>query len=242
MAVGDIDDFEARLRGRLPPWFGDVGESPILDALLYGLAATQSWLYGFVAYVRDQARIATASSESLNIICRDFFGGRVARRDGESDATFRSRIKRELLRPKATRAALISTLTELTGSTPIVFEPSNTSDTGGWDLGGIGYDAGGGWGDTSLPFQAFVTVFRPPIATSAVAGIDGWDGSLGGYDAGAIEYIGDDKVLMVSDADIDAAILSVIPVATIVWRRIENKRHLGARLNIDFVLNASSLS
>src|SRR5579885_2397973 len=111
MAVGDQSDMLARIKAVLPrTWFPDT--TPVLDALLSGLGATWSWLYGFLQYVSAQTRIKTASDVFLDIIAKDFFGNALPRKKGEPDFAYRSRIFRNLPSPKATRAALANLLTE----------------------------------------------------------------------------------------------------------------------------------
>jgi len=215
--TGDPADMAARLRALLPSrWFAD--EAPVLSALLGGLGSFWSRLHGFVAYARAQTRIATATGAWLDMIARDFFGRRVARRVAEGDTAFRVRIRRELLRDRGTRAALSSTLTDLTGRVPIIFEPARPADTGAWGTA-LAYNTQGGWGTLSLPFQAFVTAFRP--AGSGIATVAGWGTPPGGYGAGAIQYASLAMVQgQVTDADILAAITDTIPAATTAWTRI----------------------
>lgn len=173
MAIGDTDDMVGRLRAALPTrWFattqtGAESNTPVLDGVLAGLGSAWSWFYDLFNYADLQSRISTATDVFLDIIAFDYFGGKVWRRDSESDAIFRARIKRELIRPRATRAALEQAITDLTGMAPIIFEPANATDTGGYYDGtpthwtGLAYGYAGGYGNLSLPFQAFVTAFRP---------------------------------------------------------------------------------
>jgi hypothetical protein len=221
--IGDQQDMLARLRAVLPPrWFPD--SAPVLDGVLNGLATGWSWAYGMLQYVQAQTRIATASDIWLDIVAQDFFGTRLARRPGQSDATFRERIRRELFRERGTRAAVIVALQDLTGRTPLVFEPAHTGDTGGYAAthgggGGIGYGVAGGWGSLDLPFQCFVTAYRP--TGSGIAAVAGWGASVGGYGCGTIEYAGVDMVQgQVTDQDINAAIAAVLPITAIGWTRI----------------------
>ena len=87
----------------------------------------------------------------------------------------------------------------------------------------MGYGCAGGWGSAQLPFQFFVVGFRGSI--SPVAGVmgyytgSGWAG--GGYGAGAIQYVSPSWYQgQVTDADLEAAVASVLPVATIAWMAI----------------------
>jgi hypothetical protein len=223
--TGDQQDMLARLRAVLPTrWFPDT--APVLDGVLSGLASGWSWAYQQLQYVVAQTRVATATDVWLDIIANDFFGSRVARRSGQGDAAFRLRIQLELFRERSTRAAIVSVLRELTGRAPLVFEPARPTDTGGYASlhgsgGGVGYGAAGGWGSLALPFQCFVTAYRP--AGSGIAAVCGWGGSVGGYGLGAIEYASLEMVQgQVTDDDIYTAVAAVLPVAAVGWTRITN--------------------
>ncbi len=215
----------ARLRAVLPArWFPD--SAPVLDGLLNGLASGWSFAYQQLQYVKAQTRIATATDIWLDIIALDFFGNRLVRRAAQSDDAFRSDIQRELFRERGTRAAIVSVLLDLTGRAPVVFEPARSSDTGGYASlagagGGVGYGGAGGWGNLTLPFQCFVTAYRP--LGSGIATVCGWGESGGGYGQGAIEYASLAMVQgQVTDTDIYAAVAGVLPVAAIAWTRITN--------------------
>jgi hypothetical protein len=231
--VGDTADMVGRIRAVLPArWWpltapGATSATPLLDGLLTGLAWAWSWLYGLIAYANLQARIATATDVWLDLIALDFFGLRVQRGVSESDIQFGARIEAEVLRPRGTRAALIQALTQLTGRTPTVFEPANTTDTGGWSTGGMGYGVAGGYGDLQLPFQAFVTAFRPAgggvASVGAYGHVGGFNGMPGGYGVGAVEYAAESQVLgQITDAMIQSAVVNVMPEATIAWLRIRS--------------------
>ena len=140
-------------------WFGSA--TPVLDAVLSGIAAALAGVYTLAAYARLQTRISTATDGFLDLISQDFFGGTLPRRMRESDAAFRARILAELLAEKGTRRGMIRALTALTGRAPIIFEPARPADTGGYNVGGCGYGVAGGYGSTRLPTQAFVIAYRP---------------------------------------------------------------------------------
>ncbi len=223
--TGDLKDMAARLRAVLPArWFPD--HSPVLDGVLNGLAAGWRWAYQQLQYVKAQTRLATATDIWLDVIASDFFGSRLVRRTGQGDAAFRARIQLELFRERGTRGAVVAVLYDLTGRAPAVFEPARTTDTGGYASfagagGGAAYGIAGGWGSLALPFQCFITAYRP--SGSGVATVSGWGGPAGGYRLGAIEYASLEMVQgQVTDADIYAAVASVLPVATIGWTRITN--------------------
>ena len=223
--TGDQDDMLARLQAVLPSrWFAD--RSPVLEGLLAGLAWAGQWLYEQIAFTRAQTRIATATGVWLDIIAWDFFGRRLARRNGQSDDALRRRIGLELLRERGTRAAVISVLEDLTGRPPAVFEPARTSDTGGYGGlqgggGGLGYGVAGGWGSLALPFQCFVVAYRPQGA--GIANVAGWGTNAGGYGSGSAEYATLSMIQgQVTDSDINAAVSTVLPATGIAWLQISN--------------------
>jgi hypothetical protein len=217
--IGTASDMLARLTALLPlRWFAD--SSPLLSALLSGLSEGWAWLYAMLGYVRAQTRIATATDSLLDLVSQDFFSEGLPRRFGESDAAFRTRIQRELLRPRATRVALIGELVGLTGRMPVVFEPARPADTGAYGVAG-GYGASGGYGSLSLPFQCFVTAYRP--LGTGVPLVGGWGSPAAGWGVGAGQYVSLAMVQsQVTDAEIDAAIASTLPVAVTAWTRIAN--------------------
>ena len=203
-------------------WFPD--ESPVLDTILTGLASGWIRLFDLLDYIRAQTRVATATDAWLDLIAADFFGRRFKRRVHQSDDGFRRRIFAELLRERGTRRAVRSVLQDLTGHDPAIFEPANPGDTGGYGGssaagGGVAYSMAGGWGSLMLPYQAFVTAYRP--IGEGIATVSGWCSSAGGYGSGCIEYSSIDMMAgRVTDADISEAVASVTPVNALCWLRI----------------------
>lgn len=217
--TGDISDMLARLKMVLPArWFSDT--TPILDAVLTGLASAWSSLYALLAYVQSQTRIATATGIFLDIASLDYLGGSLPRRAGEADGAYSARIRSNLISARATRSGLVQTLTNLTGRAPVVFEPLNATDTGGYNVN-LGYNCAGGYGSANLPYQFFLTAYRPNNTPISNAG--GYGVGPGGYDcapmfyADAAEFAG-----TVSDADIYAAVAAVVPTCSIAWTQISN--------------------
>ena len=228
MATGDTNDMAARLRSALPPaWFPD--RSPVLSAILRGFGAQMSAIYGVYLWALAQTRLATMTGWMLDVFALDFFAGWLGRRAGEADDALRGRIGRELWREKATRHAVVQVLTDLVGRPPIVFEPANPYDTGGYGAAGsaagtgLAYGRAGGYGSLALPYQFFVIGLRG--SRSAISGTmgyytgTGWAG--GGYGAGAIEYasVGWTEG-QVADADMDRAVAAVLPTCAIAWMAI----------------------
>jgi hypothetical protein len=218
--TGDLTDMRGRLKSVLPArWFGDT--TPILDALLCGLAAAWSGLYGLLAFAAAQTRIATAGAPFLDIASADYFGAALPRRAGESDGAFSLRLRANLTAPRATRAALIAALTSLTGRPPAIFEPLNAGDTGGYGAGTLGYGVAGGYGCRNLPFQFFVTGFRPDATPASNAG--GYVVGPGGYNTAPMVYADlADIPGAVTDADIYAAAAAVLPTACTAWMTLSN--------------------
>jgi len=222
--IGDSNDMRARLAALLPlRWFPDA--TPVLSALLSGLSDGWAWLYSMLEYVRQQTRIGTATDSFVDLISEDFFGAALPRKAGETDAAFRTRIQAAMFQPRATRPALVATLTNLTGRAPGVFEPARPADTGAYGQAS-GYAAAGGWGSIALPFQVFVTAYRPFGVGTAFVG--GWGTNLsgtapGGWGSGALEYVLLSPVpLQVTDEAINSAIAAAVPVAVTAWTRISN--------------------
>lgn len=220
--IGDSADFQARLKRLLPTgWLST--DAPIANAVIGGLADGLAQIYGLITYLIAQTRIATATGLWLDLIAVDFFGSRLARATGETDTSLRTRIKRELLRERVTRAGMVAVLTDLTGSPPTIFEPWNTADTGGLDYA-MGFDVAGALGSLDYTAQCFIDVTRPkgngiPNVVGMLA--DGSAGATGGFDVGAAELadIASTKP-PVSDQDIYDAINATRPVGVICWTRL----------------------
>ena len=212
--IGDVTDFTTRIKAVLPTrWFPDT--SPVLDSLMSGVATAWSTLYSLIAFVRLQSRLATASSNFLDGFAVDYFGMRLTRRSSETDNQYRPRISAALVREHATRASLADVLENLTGRLPSIFEPARPADTGGYGSPALGYGVVGAWGNLSLPFQVFVSAYRPP--PTGIANVAGY-GTAGPLAWASLAETGG----QVTDLDIYAAITSVMPTASIAWTRITN--------------------
>lgn len=178
---GDRTDIVSRLRLTLPAgWFGD--RAPVLGGLLAGLAAAWAGLYDLLAMVRVQARLATVTGGFLDMACLDYFGGRLPRRGGETDAVLRLRLQRALRRVRGTRAALIDAAVQ-TGHAAVVFEPARPADTGAYNTASsLAWGVAGGWGSLSMPLECLVTAsatgaladVRPALAEAMPAGGAAW--------------------------------------------------------------------
>jgi hypothetical protein len=211
--LGSISDFIRRMQLVLPTrWFAD--SAPVAAAVLGGLGTAWAWIYQLIQTVRALARIASASGTFLDLISTDFFGASLPRWQNEGDAGFLKRIQNEMLRPRATRAALALALSELTGRAPVIFEPVRPEDTGGYTLGGVGYGVAGGWGNLCLRHTSFVTAWRPLGAGIAY---------VAGYGTGGPLAYGDlsQVAAPVSDASIFAQAAAVIPAGHTAWMRLQ---------------------
>jgi hypothetical protein len=157
MANGDQSDIFNRLNKNLVPWFGQ--NAPVKDALLQGIAETDSYIFQLISETNMDARILTATGEALDLISLDYFGGALPRKPGENDASFRNRILASLFQERATRKGMITVLTKLTGIVPGVIEGTNTQDAGAYDQS-LFYDQYGGMGWLQ-PYTAIIYAFTP---------------------------------------------------------------------------------
>ena len=211
--IGDISDFVGRLRDVLPRgWFS--GAAPVTDAILSALATAWQFVYGLTTTVTALTRIKTSFGLFLDAASSDFFGSSLQRRTGENDANFITRIQQELFRTRGTRLALVVALEELTGNKPQVFEPARPADTGGYAIGGVGYNTGGGYGNLELSHTCFVNAYRP--RGKGIADLAGY--STGGAVVyGSLTWVSSP----VSDPDIFAATTAVLPLGCTAWLNIQ---------------------
>lgn len=178
---GDAEDFVSRLKLTLPAgWFAD--DAPLLSGLLAGMGASWAGLFGLLGEVRLQSRVATATGQFLDLACRDFFGGRLARWGGETDPGLRARVARTMRRERGTRAGLIAAAAEA-GYAARVFEPARPADTGAYNVAsGLAWGVAGGWGSLAMPLECLVTVtavapvdaINPALADAVPAGGVAW--------------------------------------------------------------------
>jgi hypothetical protein len=212
--IGDQNDFFARIKGQIPAsWFKT---SPNFDATLQGPAWALSSIYAQITYAQLQTRIATATDGYLDLISADFFGTPLPRLMNEQDGAFRSRIVANLFVKGPTRGNMSAVLTLITGRVPDIFEPSNTTDSGGWDSA-FYWDTGvGKWG-APMPYQSLVTAYRPIGGAQSLGELDTWRWSFDSYGAWS-----DTPATSVTDAAIIAAVQSTHMLGTIVWLRIAN--------------------
>lgn len=209
--TGDQSDMQSRLRALMPKsWLPKL--SPNFDASLQGVSWALSTVYANITYAALQTRINTATDGWLDIISGDFFGAFLPRNANELDGSFRTRILANLFIKGPTRADMSKVLTLITGRAPSIFEPSNTTDSGGWD-DSIYWDISGNMGDP-MPYQAFVTAYRP---VGGQVDLGEWDSRMYFDIAG---YFSDSSPNAITDAAIIAAVESTRALGTLIWMRI----------------------
>jgi len=211
MTTGTPADILSRVKKLVPKgWFKWV--APYRDAIIGGLSDSASWNYGLIIYARAQTRLATAYGIWLLI------------RNNAQDDAFRRIIRATILQERVTRAGMINAVTTLTSNAPAIFEPWNTFDTGAYTglpgtprYGSMGYNVGqGGYGNMLLNDQAFIRVARG--SGSGVPLVDGYNGQVGGYGVGAIEYVGLKSELWgITDAMIYQLISMTKATGTTIW-------------------------
>jgi len=164
-----------------------------------------------------QTRVATMTDAWLEIASADFFGTDLPRNAGENDASYRARIQTNLLLATTSRPAMVAILTMLTGRAPKIVEPTNPADTGAYGCPNSGYGVAGAYGSLLLPFQCFITAYRPK--TSGIPMVAGYGSFSSGYSVPSRgEYASISSVIgQVQDAAIYAAINKCKPAATTVW-------------------------
>lgn len=216
--IGDRADLALRLRETLPAqWFGDT--TPVLDAVLAGLAESLAYTHRLIDYADHQTRILTATHGWLDVVAADFFGATLPRRPGQSDTSYRALIIANLFRERATRAGLTRVLRDLTGREPTVFEPWRPADTGAYGIA-AGYGAAGGYGSLALRHQVFVRALRP--AGSGIPRVAGYGTPAGGYGAGRMQYASLGMLTdAVTEADIYEAVDRTMPAGSVAWVSIQ---------------------
>lgn len=225
LSSGTQLDIVSRLQALIPYGWFTRGGSPLKDALLTGMANMFAFAFQLFGYVKQQTRILTATDGFLDLIAADFFGGNLIRRQGQSDTSFRSNILAFMFRERVTRQSIVNVIEQLLGTTPSIIEPDNPNDTGVYNVNGagtIGYGVAGVYGSMMMPFQPFVTVFKPLSSAIAPPQVAGYGIPTGAYATPSqIEYItyGADT-FGILDTDIYAALNSVRPVDGVIWTQI----------------------
>ncbi len=239
MATGSSADIQARIAGAppygvLPKWWAWV--APVRDALIGGASDLLASCYSFIAYVKTQTRLWTATGVFIDIFGFDFLGLAVVRMAGESDAVYAARVRKEILRERVTRSGMVQALTDLTGQQPNIFEPWNTNDAGAWNTGALAWSGGGAggagaWGSTLMPNQVMIIVYRSSTVGVGLANYGGWSHgtgssatpSNGGWNTGGVGWSSAAMALGgITDQDIYDCINLTKPVGVVVWVSIQN--------------------
>ncbi len=220
MTVGTQSDLIVRLKALLPNgWFRD--STPVLDAVLNGIASALSTVYSLTQYARLQTRIATATDAFLDLVSFDFFGIALPRHSGEADSSFRSRIQAQLFLERGTRRGMTRALQLLTGRAPIIFEFARPADTGGLNMPNMGLNVAGYLGSSQYPFQAIVIAYRP--SGQGFPNIPGLNTPQAALNESHSALVNPALIAgPVTDQDIYNTISSFAPVGTIMWTNIQN--------------------
>ena len=223
MATGDQNDMLARLQRLMPTGWFSVGAVPVRDAMLTGIANLFAFIFTSLAYVRLQTRIATATDGYLDLIANDFFGDKLQRSPGQSNASYRASIQAAMFRERGTRRAITLVIQQILGSTPTIIEPQFARDTGAYRTPGtLYYGAKGCYGSMRMPKQCFVTVPVPGALVLAPPDVGGYGSPVGAYGTGSqLEYVSIQKHIdAVTAADVYAALDSVRPVTGVIWTQL----------------------
>jgi hypothetical protein len=169
--MADSSLIARRLRGLIPyGWFDDA--APIRDAVLGGIADGVQAVRNVLLTAKDGTRRATTTGWLLDIDAFGFLGTNLLRRATETDDSFRSRYIGEINRERGNRRAITQALFDLTGRAPVIVEPWNVGDTGGWDT----------------PILAWSGA---QVQSGPIGGYDspyaGWDVGLWGFDLKATQ-------------------------------------------------------
>jgi hypothetical protein len=219
--IGDTNDILGRVKRLIPNrWFLYI--APYRDAVLGGLSDLSAWCYNWIVFAKAQSRLATAFGIYLDVWCYDFLGRNILR-NGATDAVFQAQIQATILKERVTRLGMNNAITTLTGTPPVIFEPWNTGDAGAWDVPqATAWDTAGGWGEMNLQGQVFLKVTRG--AGSGIPGVNGWDGYLGGWDQGAMEFVSDSGgvgTIGITNGIIYSTIIYTKPTGVTCWTQIQ---------------------
>lgn len=200
--TGDQIDIAARLKRYLPRWFGySTDPTPVLDALLGGLAAALAHLHALIEFARLQTRIATATGGWLDLAAFDFFGAAFKRFGNEPDGSYSRRIRQEVLRDRNTRNAIDAAVFDLTGRHPEVFEGWHAPTCGGYGTPGLVLGRVGRYGSRTAPFHVIVRAVRP--VGYIIPNRGGWGSGTGGYGIGNFSFVDDTSLQGMGAREID---------------------------------------
>jgi hypothetical protein len=176
--IGSQEDIKDRLKSYTPPWYGD--ESRFQNASLEGFAKADSDVYKFLAVLKQQSRLKTATSFFLDLASEDFLNGFLRRRPHENDDVYRKALLANILREKSTKKGIAAFIKDYTGHEPIMFEPWNHEDVGGaYNVLGFAWNNPTCYWGGSAPYTGYITVFLDPIHFKKLWGLNvptvGWN-------------------------------------------------------------------
>lgn len=211
---GGPADLLRRLKSLFPRrWAAPA--APVREAVFGGIGDSLAWLYAQLQTVRGGTRRAGTLGYLLDIDAWGFFQSRILRRPAETDDAWRKRYTDEIFRPRVTPAAIDKALFDLTGRHPIIVEPWNPGQTAAY---GFSYYGSAQYGSLSLPYQFFITAFRPyPPGIPNIAGY-----GAGYYGAPDTAYISlDDMASPISDEEIYETIARTVGAGFVPWTQIQ---------------------
>ncbi|AJG19083.1 hypothetical protein [Cupriavidus basilensis] len=227
MATGDSDDILSRLKAYVPRgWFGGWAQAPIITAVLGGIASVLAVSYALIMFFWAQTRLQTSTGGWIDIWAADFLGGTLPRKPNELDSSYIARIQVAIFQKRATRPAMISVLTQLTGRAPIIFEPARPLDTGCFSAPtSPGFFGVARFGSIACPFGALITAYRPLVAGgsagAAYRNAAAWSAFSTPLSHGSFGSLSE-QTSVATDADILAAINATKPIATNIGVLISN--------------------
>lgn len=135
----DVEKLTAQLIELVPPSWTSV-EAKKRGGVFWTLMAAIATIYSLVniviKQVKAQFRLATAAGVFLDAYSQDYFGTgterALPRGLGETDDSFRARIRAEILRVKATKPGIRRAVAEVTGAAPIIVEDIDINTSSSW--------------------------------------------------------------------------------------------------------------
>ena len=136
--------------------------APVRDAILGGASDVLAQAQAFFAFAAAQMRLSSAVGFWIDLFAFDYLGLTTQRQTGESDTAYAARVRAAITQERVTRSGMISALTTLTGKAPIIIEPFQGSDCGGWSSRTRGvFITGWGWSVGNAADQARAGITSP---------------------------------------------------------------------------------
>lgn len=149
----------------------------IRDAIIGGISDALGHAYSLLPYAIQQTRLLTSTDFWIDLWAYDYLALTCQRLSGEPDSAYAPRVSDAVSQVRVSRPGMIESITDLTGVAPIIFEPFNGGDTGGWNIA-CGWDTAGAWGSAILPAQVYMIVQMSGVGVG-VANIGGWSHGVG---------------------------------------------------------------